>query len=130
MPMSSHRHGNVTAAGLFRLPGTISPAPAPAAAPARPARGGEVQPRQPVSKVHDGHPTPFKGCHSPARPGYSARTITGRGGRAVAATPAQVRAVIENYVKAWATGDKALILSLFAENAIWNDPVGTPPFIG
>jgi steroid delta-isomerase len=46
------------------------------------------------------------------------------------ASPAQVRAVIENYVKAWATGDKALILSLFAADAVWNDPVGTPPFSG
>jgi steroid Delta-isomerase len=48
----------------------------------------------------------------------------------VAATPAQVRAVIESYVRAWATGDKQLLLSLFAEDAVWTDPVGTPPFVG
>ncbi|MDR3415893.1 MAG: SgcJ/EcaC family oxidoreductase [Nevskia sp.] len=46
------------------------------------------------------------------------------------ATPAQVRAVIEQYVRAWATGDKPLLLSLFAEDAVWTDPVGTPPFQG
>jgi steroid Delta-isomerase len=48
----------------------------------------------------------------------------------VAVTPAKVREVIENYVRAWATGDKELLLSVFAEDAVWNDPVGTPPFIG
>lgn len=46
------------------------------------------------------------------------------------ATPAQVRRAIENYVKAWATGDKELFLSLFAPDAQWWDPVGTPPFKG
>lgn len=46
------------------------------------------------------------------------------------ATPEQVRQVIENYVRAWASGDKALLLSLFAEDAVWSDPVGTPPFVG
>lgn len=46
------------------------------------------------------------------------------------ATPAQVRAVIEKYVQAWATNDKALLLSIFAEDAVWTDPVGTPPFQG
>lgn len=48
----------------------------------------------------------------------------------MAATPQKVRAVIESYVRAWATGDKPLLLSLFAEDAVWTDPVGTPPFIG
>ena len=37
---------------------------------------------------------------------------------------------IEAYAKAWATGDKELLLSIFAEDAIWHDPVGTPPFKG
>jgi steroid delta-isomerase len=46
------------------------------------------------------------------------------------ATPDQVRAVLHDYVKAWATKDKALLLSLFAEDAILEDPVGTPPFRG
>jgi steroid delta-isomerase len=40
------------------------------------------------------------------------------------------RATIENYVKAWATGDKKLFLSIFADNAVWEDPVGSPPFKG
>ena len=33
------------------------------------------------------------------------------------ATPDQVRRAIENYVKAWATNDKKLFLSLFAPDA-------------
>jgi len=48
----------------------------------------------------------------------------------MAATPEQVREVIGKYVKAWTEGDKALLLSIFAEDAVWNDPVGTPPFVG
>ena len=44
--------------------------------------------------------------------------------------PEQVRQVIENYARAWATHDRALLLSLFAEDAQWSDPVGTPPFVG
>jgi steroid Delta-isomerase len=46
------------------------------------------------------------------------------------ATPQQVRQALENYVKAWATNDKPLFLSLFAPDAQWWDPVGTPPFKG
>ncbi len=46
------------------------------------------------------------------------------------ATPQQVREVIQKYVKAWTDGDKALLLSIFAEDAVWCDPVGTPPFVG
>lgn len=38
------------------------------------------------------------------------------------ATPAQVRRAIESYVKAWATGDRELFLSLFSPDAWW-DPV-------
>ncbi len=45
-------------------------------------------------------------------------------------TPQKVREVLENYVKAWATNDRALFLSLFAEDARWADPVGTPEFVG
>ena len=44
------------------------------------------------------------------------------------AKPEQVRTALENYVKAWATNDKPLFLSLFATDAQWWDPVGTPPF--
>ena len=46
------------------------------------------------------------------------------------AKPEQVRTALENYVKAWATNDKPLFLSLFAQDAQWWDPVGTPPFKG
>ncbi len=45
-------------------------------------------------------------------------------------TPDQVRAVIDQYVKAWKTGDKALLLSIFAADCSWEDPVGTPAFVG
>lgn len=45
-------------------------------------------------------------------------------------TPEVVRQVLENYLRAWRTGDKSLVLSLFAEDCLWNDPVGTPPFQG
>jgi steroid delta-isomerase len=48
----------------------------------------------------------------------------------MAVTPAQVRAVIQQYVEAWAKGDKQLLLSIFAEDAVWCDPVGTPAFVG
>jgi steroid delta-isomerase len=33
-------------------------------------------------------------------------------------------------MKAWATGDRALLLSIFAEDALWADPADTPPFRG
>lgn len=41
-----------------------------------------------------------------------------------------IRKAIEDYARAWSTNDRALLLSLFAEDAIWMDPVGTPPFKG
>jgi steroid Delta-isomerase len=46
------------------------------------------------------------------------------------ATPQQVRQALEAYVRAWATNDRELFLSLFAEDARWSDPVGTPEFRG
>lgn len=48
----------------------------------------------------------------------------------MAATPDQVRAVIGKYVEAWTNKDRALLLSIFAEDAVWEDPVGSPPFTG
>ena len=48
----------------------------------------------------------------------------------MAAGPEQVREVIQKYVQAWSEGDKALLLSIFAEDATWCDPVGTPAFVG
>ena len=48
----------------------------------------------------------------------------------MAATPDQVRAVIGKYVEAWTNKDRALLLSIFAEDAVWMDPVGTPAFTG
>jgi steroid delta-isomerase len=48
----------------------------------------------------------------------------------MAASAAQVREVIGKYMQAWSTGDKALLLSIFAADATWEDPVGTPAFVG
>src|SRR3546814_18579596 len=48
----------------------------------------------------------------------------------MAATPEQVRSVIQQYADAWARNDRALLISLFANNAKWLDPVGTPAFTG
>jgi len=46
------------------------------------------------------------------------------------ATADQVRTVIDKYVQAWTTGDRELLLSIFADDAEWCDPVGTPAFTG
>jgi steroid Delta-isomerase len=46
------------------------------------------------------------------------------------ATPDDVRKACENYVKAWKTNDKALLMSILADDAVFCDPVGTPEFIG
>jgi steroid Delta-isomerase len=46
------------------------------------------------------------------------------------ATPDQVRKVMQQYIKAWASGDRELFLSLFAPDARWADPVGSPEFVG
>jgi steroid delta-isomerase len=48
----------------------------------------------------------------------------------MAATPEQVRKAINTYVEAWTNHDKELLLSIFAKDASWSDPVGTPAFIG
>ena len=45
-------------------------------------------------------------------------------------TPEQVRQALHDYIRAWTTKDKDLLLSLFAEDAVLEDPVGTPPFRG
>lgn len=42
----------------------------------------------------------------------------------------QVREVIGQYVEAWKTGNRELLLSLFAADATWEDPVGSPAFVG
>ena len=43
---------------------------------------------------------------------------------------ARTRAAIEAYVDAWARNDRAALLGVFAEGAVWVDPVGTPPYEG
>lgn len=48
----------------------------------------------------------------------------------MAATPEQVRRAIEQYVEAWTNNDKDKLLAVFAEDATWEDPVGTPAFVG
>jgi steroid Delta-isomerase len=44
--------------------------------------------------------------------------------------PEVVRTLLETYVRAWTKHDKSLLMSLFASDCEWNDPVGTPPFKG
>ena len=46
------------------------------------------------------------------------------------ATPDDVRKALNSYIKAWATNDKALLMSILSEKAVFCDPVGTPEFIG
>ncbi|MCU1460050.1 MAG: steroid delta-isomerase [Acidimicrobiales bacterium] len=41
-------------------------------------------------------------------------------------TPEQLQAVVDTYTKAWANGDKAAYVGLFADGAELADPVGTP----
>jgi steroid delta-isomerase len=45
-------------------------------------------------------------------------------------TTARTRAAVEAYVRAWATNDKEALLAAFAEDGVWIDPVGTPPYRG
>ena len=45
-------------------------------------------------------------------------------------TPEQVKAVAEEYVAASNANDKQAVLSIFAPNAVWFDPVGQPPHVG
>lgn len=45
-------------------------------------------------------------------------------------SPEQSRETLETYIRAWATNDKKLLLSVFAEDGVMEDPVGTPPFSG
>jgi steroid delta-isomerase len=44
--------------------------------------------------------------------------------------PERVRGVVETYVKAFATRDRALYVSLFAESGTVEDPVGSTPVVG
>jgi steroid delta-isomerase len=46
------------------------------------------------------------------------------------ATPDDVRKVLQNYIKAWKTNDKALLLSIVSDDVVFCDPVGTPEFVG
>ena len=46
------------------------------------------------------------------------------------ATPDDVRKALNNYIKAWATNDKALLMSILSTDAVFCDPVGTPEFVG
>jgi steroid delta-isomerase len=42
----------------------------------------------------------------------------------------RTRSAIERYVEAWRTSDRQALLDVFAEDAVWEDPVGTPPWRG
>jgi steroid Delta-isomerase len=45
-------------------------------------------------------------------------------------TPEDVRRVVDAYVDSYKRNDKAACLELFAEDAVWHDPVGQPPHVG
>ncbi len=48
----------------------------------------------------------------------------------MAVTSEQIRVAIESYVRAYNSDDLDLLLSVFAEDCVWEDPVGTPPHLG
>lgn len=44
--------------------------------------------------------------------------------------PEQVRAVVDRYLNSWRDGDTSGRAALFADNVVFEDPVGTPPIRG
>jgi steroid Delta-isomerase len=46
------------------------------------------------------------------------------------ATPEQMEAAVHAYVAAFEAGDPELAVAIFAEDAVIEDPVGTPPKVG
>lgn len=46
------------------------------------------------------------------------------------ATPEQMEAAVHAYVAAFAAGDPEQAVAIFAEDAVVEDPVGTPPKVG
>jgi steroid delta-isomerase len=42
----------------------------------------------------------------------------------------RTRRALEAYVEAWRTGDREALLDVFAADATWEDPAGTPPYRG
>jgi steroid delta-isomerase len=40
------------------------------------------------------------------------------------------RKALESYIRAWTTRDKDLLLSVLSDDAVMEDPAGTPPFRG
>ena len=45
-------------------------------------------------------------------------------------TPEQMEAAVHAYVDAFAKGDPALAAAIFADDAVVEDPIGTPPKVG
>ena len=45
-------------------------------------------------------------------------------------SPQQSVDTLKSYIRAWTTNDKELLLSIFAEDCMLEDPVGTPAFAG
>jgi steroid delta-isomerase len=42
----------------------------------------------------------------------------------------QIRAVVDAYVDGYRRVDRAAVLALFRDDAVWHDPVGAPPHVG
>lgn len=45
-------------------------------------------------------------------------------------TPEQMRATVDGYVAAYKANDRDRLVALFAPDAVWTDPVGTPSHEG
>lgn len=45
-------------------------------------------------------------------------------------TPEQMQAAVHTYVEAFEKGDAALAASIYADDAVIEDPIGTPPKVG
>ena len=49
---------------------------------------------------------------------------------AIRATEKRTREAVDGYMDAWQRNDREALLALYAEDAVWIDPVGTPPMVG
>lgn len=56
--------------------------------------------------------------------------MTTQGASAKKDIEARTRAAIEAYVEAWRADDREALLNIFAGDATWEDPVGSPPWQG
>ena len=48
----------------------------------------------------------------------------------IRSTEKRTREAVDGYLDAWQRNDREALLALYAEDAVWIDPVGTPPMVG